>query len=269
MSPVEQRGTLALTRPRPGVMVVTLNRPDRLNAMTTAMFDDLEHLAVDLRDDDELRVVVMTGAGRAFCAGYDLDDADGLPELTARGMLARQEHGARAITAMRDLPQPLVAAVNGAAAGGGFALALAADIRLAARDAKLNAAMVRIGLSAGDLGISWLLPRLVNPGIAAELMYTGRFVDAEEAQRIGLVNRVVEPDALVDEALAVADAIAANSPFGVQLSKRALQAGLDGLPLRAAMELENRGQALATRGQDMPEALGAFRDKREPRFTGR
>lgn len=260
--------TLSLTRPEPGVLLVTVDRPERLNAMTVGMFDDLEQLALDLRHDPGLRAVVLTGAGRAFCAGYDLDEADELARLSARGMLARQEHGARALEALRGIPQPLIAAVNGAAAGGGFALALAACIRLATPEARFNAAMVRIGMSAGDLGISWLLPRLVSPGIAAEIMYTGRFVGAEEAERIGLVSRVVAGEALLEESLALARTIAANSPFGVQLTKRAFHANLDGLPLRAAMELENRGQALATRGTDMPEALDAFKAKRAPQFTG-
>lgn len=260
--------TLTLTRPAAGVLLVTVDRPDRMNAMTVQMFDDLEQLALDLRTDTELRAVLLTGAGRAFCAGYDLDDADELAGLTARQMLARQEHGARALEALRAIPQPLIAAVNGAAAGGGFALALAACIRVASPNVRFNAAMVRIGMSAGDLGISWLLPRLIGPGLAAEILYTGRFVDADEARRIGLVNRVVPATVLLQESLAMAAAIAANSPFGVQLTKRALQANLDGLPLRVAMELENRGQALATRGEDMPEALGAFKDKRTPQFTG-
>jgi enoyl-CoA hydratase/carnithine racemase len=164
---------------------------------------------------------------------------------------------------------PVIAAVNGPAAGGGFALALAADIRLAAPEARFNAAFVRIGLTAGDLGTSWLLPRLIGPARAAELAYTGGFVEAEEAERIGLVNRVVPADRLLDEALEMAAQIAANSPGGVQLSKRALQANMEAASFAAALELENRGQALLTRGEDMPEALQAFKERREPRFTGR
>jgi enoyl-CoA hydratase/carnithine racemase len=183
-------------------------------------------------------------------------------------MLQRQQVAARSLAEIRALPMPVIAAVNGAAAGGGFALALAADIRLASPNARFNAAMVRIGLSAGDLGISWHLPRLVGPGLAAEIAYTGRFVDAEEAERIGLVNRVVPAERLMEEALAIAKQIASNSPGGVQLSKRALQANQD-TPFSAALELENRGQALLTRGEDMPEALRAFKEGREPQFTGK
>jgi enoyl-CoA hydratase/carnithine racemase len=260
--------TFLLDQPADGVLLMTLNRPDRMNSMTTQMFDEFEELAHDLRKPDDLRALILTGAGRAFCAGFDLDDADELAELTPMGMLDRQETAARSLARLRGVPIPVIAAVNGAAAGGGFALALAADIRLASPKARFNAAFVRIGLSAGDLGTSWHLPRLVGPGRAAEIAYSGRFVDAEEAERIGLVNRVVPADSLIDEALAMAAQIAANSPGGVQLSKRALQANLD-TPFSAALELENRGQALLTRGEDMPEALEAFREKREPNFTGR
>jgi enoyl-CoA hydratase/carnithine racemase len=261
--------TIDLTRPAEGVVVATLNRPDRYNAMTVTMFAELEELAFTLGEDDDVRAVVLTGAGRAFCAGYDLDDADELAGLTALGMLDRQERAARGLSALRALRVPVIAAVNGAAAGGGLSLALAADIRLAARSAKFNAAFVRIGLSAGDLGASWLLSRTIGPALAAEIAYTGRFVLADEAERIGLVNRTVDDDLLLDETLAMARLICANSPGGVQLSKRALQANMEIGSYAAALELENRGQALLTRGEDMPEALAAFKEKRAPNFTGR
>ncbi|HWD05738.1 MAG TPA: enoyl-CoA hydratase-related protein [Amycolatopsis sp.] len=261
--------TLELSRPEEGIVVATLNRPESLNSMTVRMFAELEELAFALGDDDDTRVLIVTGAGKAFCAGYDLDDADELAGLTALGMLERQEHAVRALSALRSLRIPVLAAVNGAAAGGGLALALAADIRLAAESAKFNAAFVRIGLSAGDLGSSWLLPRLIGPALASEIAYTGRFVFAEEAERIGLVNRVVPGEKLLDETIAMARLIRANSPGGVQLSKRALQANLEITSYAAALELENRGQALLTRSEDMPEALAAFKEKRAPKFTGR
>jgi enoyl-CoA hydratase/carnithine racemase len=261
--------TIELTRPGAGVAVATLNRPDRLNAMTTTMFREQESLAVELGDDDALRVLILTGAGRAFCAGYDLDDARELPTLSPMEMLDRQELAVRALTAIRGLRVPVIAAVNGPAAGGGLALALAADIRLAAPPARFSVAFVRIGLSAGDLGTSWLLTRLIGPAVAAEFAYTGRPMDAEEAERTGLVNRVVPAESLLDETLTLAGAIAANSPAGVQMSKRALQANLEVTSFAAALELENRGQALLTRGEDMPEALAAFRERRPPEFTGR
>jgi enoyl-CoA hydratase/carnithine racemase len=233
------------------------------------MFVELEDLGLELRDRHDVRAVIITGAGRGFCAGFDLDAADELAHLGAMGMLRQQELAARAMVAIRSAPMPIIAAVNGPAAGGGLALALAADIRIAAPEARFNAAFVKIGLSAGDLGTSWLVPRLIGPGRAAEFVYTGRIMDAEEADRVGLVNRIVPAEALLDEALALAAQIASNSPGGVQLSKRALQANLEITSYAAALELENRGQALLTRGEDMPEALQAFKDKRAPQFTGR
>jgi enoyl-CoA hydratase/carnithine racemase len=259
--------TLLLDRPVPGVLRVTLNRPDRMNAMTGTMFSELEQVAEDVDADDDVRVVVLTGAGdRAFCAGYDLADADDLPRLGALGMLDQQERAARALVAVRSIRVPVIAAVNGPAAGGGMALALAADIRVASPGATFNAAFVSIGLSAGDLGCSWLLTRLIGPARTSEICFTGRRVQAAEAAEIGLVNRVVDTDALTEEVLALAGSIIANSPGGVQLSKRALQANMEAGSYAAAIELENRGQALLTRTTDMAEALAAFREKRPPVF---
>jgi enoyl-CoA hydratase/carnithine racemase len=263
-----QLKTILLEERAPGVLVATLNRPARGNAQTFQMFDELALLPLELRDQDELRTLIITGAGPAFCAGFDLDEIDRLTEMGVREFLKFQELATGAYAGIRGLRAPVIAAVNGAAAGGGFSLALAADIRLAAPQARFNAAFVRVGLSVGELGTSWHLPRLIGPGRAAEIAYTGRFVDAEEAERIGLVNRVVPAERLLDEAVEMAALIATNSPGGVQLSKRALQANLD-TPFSAALELENRGQALLTRGEDMPEALEAFKQRREPQFTGR
>ena len=263
----ETMTTMTIEQPLDGVLVATLNRPDRLNAMTNQMFDELEQLALAHQRSD-LRTLIMTGAGRAFCAGFDLDDADELASLSPLGMLTKQERAARSLAALRGLPFPCIAAVNGPATGGGLALALAADIRIGSPAARFNAAFVRIGLSAGDLGTSWLLPRLIGPARAAELAYTGRLMEAEEAERIGLLNGVVPAEGLLDAALELASQIAANSPGGVQLSKRALQANMEAASFAAALELENRGQALLTRGSDMPEALAAFKEKRAPRFTG-
>lgn len=261
--------TLSLDWPNPEVVVITLNRPDRLNAMTAVMFDELERVAYGLSRDDTVRVVVLTGAGRVFCAGFDLDDAARIPDMEPLEFLDLQESGARSMLALRSLRVPVIAAVNGAAAGGGMSLALAADIRIGSPKASFNAAFVRIGFSAGDLGASWLLPRVIGPARAAELVYTGRSMSADEAARCGLLNRVVDEDALMDEALTLADQIRANSPGGVQLSKRALHANMEIASYAAALELENRGQALLTQGQDMPEALTAIREKRAPNFTGR
>ena len=260
--------TIRLDWPQRQIAVATLNRPDRLNAMTMQMFHELDALALALDANDDVRVLIITGAGKAFCAGYDLDDADELAGLGALQMLERQEIAARSLLAIRRMRIPVIAAVNGASAGGGFSLALAADIRIASIAAKFNAAMTRIGLSAGDLGISWLLPRFVGPALAAELAYTGRFVLPDEALRTGLVNDVVEPQELLNKAIALAEQICVNSPGGVQLSKRALQANMEIGSYAAALELENRGQALLTRTSDMTEALAAFKQRRAPSFTG-
>lgn len=261
--------TLIVSQPAAGVCLVTLNRPDRLNAMTVTMFDELERVARTLSDDDEVRVVILTGAGAGFCAGYDLDDAERLPELSPLGMFDQQNRAARALAAIRAIPVPVIAAVNGAAAGGGFSLSLMADIRLGSPKAKFNGAFVKIGLSAGDLGVSWLLPRLIGPAQAAEMCFSGRIVEAAEAERLGLLNFVTGPDDLIERALTMATQICANSPGGIKLSKRALQSNLEIGSFAAALELESRGQALLTRCADMPEALAAFREKRAPNFTGR
>ena len=260
--------TLRLEQVTPGVVVLTLDRPERYNAMTNRMFVELERAALDLDQEDDLRALVLTGAGAAFCGGYDLADADDLPGLGAIGMLDQQERAARALLAIRTIRVPVIAAVNGATAGGGLALALQADIRIASPEAKFNAAFVKIGLSAGDLGTSWLMTRLVGPAVTSEICFTGRMVEASEAARIGLVNSISEAGALMDDALALAGRMVANSPGGVQLSKRALQANMEVGSYAAALELENRGQALLTRSPDMPEALAAFREKRQPVFKG-
>jgi enoyl-CoA hydratase/carnithine racemase len=261
--------TIAFEQPTDQIAIATLNRPERYNSMTDTMFREFEELADAVNADDDVRVLILTGAGKAFCAGFDLDAADELPTMGALAFLEQQETAARGLLAIRSVRIPVIAAVNGAAAGGGFSLSLAADIRLASTAAKFNAAFVRIGLSAGDLGTSWLLPKLIGPARAAELAYTGRFMFAEESERTGLVNAVHEPDELLDKAIALAEQICTNSPGGVQLSKRALQANMEIGSFAAALELENRGQALLTRTSDMAEALAAFKQKRTPIFTGR
>lgn len=263
--------TIRVEWPTAQIALASLSRPERANAMTVTMFRELETLARTLDDDDVVRVLVLTGdpAGRTFCAGYDLADADELADLSPMAMVERQEIAARGLVAIRQMRVPVIAAVNGAAAGGGMSLALAADIRIGTPSSKFNAAFTRIGLSAGDLGASWLLPRYVGPALASEVAFTGRQILAEEAERCGLLNRVVEPDDLIAASVEMAGQICANSPGGVQLSKRALQANMEIGSYAAALELENRGQALLTRTSDMTEALEAFKAKRAPVFTGR
>jgi enoyl-CoA hydratase len=262
--------TVLIDRPKPGITLLTLNRPERLNAMSHELVADV-HKALDEVDaDHSCRVVVLTGAGRAFCAGLDLKGAgpapgtDGVGRVQA-GMLS-QQHIASLYTHMRCVRKPIIAAVNGPAAGGGFAFALASDIRVAAESAKFNVAFVRIGLSGCDVGVSYLLPRLIGASKAFELMLTGRFVLADEAERIGLVSRVVPDGEVVDAAIEIADQIAANSPFGVWMTKEVMWANLETGSMQAAIDLENRTQILTTFTEDMPEAMRAFLEKREPNF---
>jgi enoyl-CoA hydratase/carnithine racemase len=261
--------TVLVDRPREGVLMVTLNRPERLNALTFESFDELRRLCSEIEADSSVRTLVVTGAGRGFCSGLDLRDAERLTEMNVSEMLEGQEHWADSIAAFRRLTKPVIAAVNGAAAGAGLALALAADIRIAATEARFNAAFVRIGLTGGDCGVSWFLPRIVGLGQASELLLTGRIIDAQEARRIRLVNKVVSADDLIPAALKLADEVAQNSPFAVRLTKQVLQANVDAPSLEAALELENRNQVLATRTDDMREALNAFLEKRPPRFVDR
>ena len=260
---------IVVTHPREGVMLATLNRPERRNAMSFRMFDELLALQHEVDADSASRVLILTGAGLGFCAGLDLDAAATLPDMTADEMLEGQEHWARAVSGFRTINTPVIAAVNGAAAGAGFGLALAADIRVCSTKARFNAAFVKIGLSAGDTGTSWTLPRIVGFGRASEILLTGRFVDANEALRIGLVTDVVEPEDLLDRAFETADHICSNSPFGMRMTKQILQTNVDAPSLQAALEVENRTQVLASRTADMTEAMAAFREKRAPRFTGR
>lgn len=261
--------TLTLELAEPGIAVLRTNRPGRMNSQTVTMFTEYNTAAYALRDSG-VRALILTGTGqRAFCAGFDLDEIDVITRMGVREFLKFQETATGGIQAIRHLPFPVIAAVHGAATGGGLALALAADIRLVAPTAKFSAAFVKVGLSVGELGTSYNLSRLVGPGRAAEIGFTGRLVDAEEAVRIGLANRLCPAEELFGEALAMARQIAANSPGGVRLSKRAIQRNQEITSYAAALELENRGQALLTRTEDMPEALAAFKDKRAPRFTGR
>ncbi|WP_448388315.1 enoyl-CoA hydratase/isomerase family protein [Microbacterium aurum] len=260
--------TLLVDVDEKGVVTLTLNRPERGNAQTSTMFDEIELFARAVTADRDVRVVIVTGAGAAFCVGFDLAGIAELPSMGVVAYLELQERAARALSTLRGIRVPLIAAVNGAAAGGGLALSLACDIRLASPQAKFNAAFVRIGLSAGDLGTSWLLPRLIGTGAAAEITFTGRMVLADEAENLGLVNRVAHDGSVVEAARTMAWQICENSPAGIEISKRALQSNLEIASYAAALDLENRGQTLLTRTRDFQEATAAFVEKRKPQFTG-
>jgi enoyl-CoA hydratase len=263
--------TVRVDEPVPGVRVITLDRPHRLNAMTGELISDL-HRAIDAAGtDEECRVVVLTGAGRGFCAGLDLKEPPthrpGTPNVTPQSRMHIQQLIASFVPKLRGLRQPVIAAVNGPASGGGFALALAADIRIAAASATFNAAFVRIGLSGCDIGVSWLLPRLIGAGRSHELLLTGRLVDAAEADRIGLVNRVVPDGDVLDAALATAAEITANSPMGVWMTKEVAWSQLEVGSLHAGIDLENRTQIMTTFTQDHREQITAFLGKRPAHYT--
>jgi enoyl-CoA hydratase len=258
------------SRPRPGVLRIELHRPSRLNAMTAGMVEALHGALDEAGRDPHCRVVVLTGAGRGFCAGLDLDGygtpAGAPDEGPAAATQRTQRHIASLVQKIRRLPQPVIAQVNGAAAGGGLALVLAADLRLASDDAVFAVSFIRMGFSGCDIGTSWLLPRLVGAGRAPELMLTGRRFDAAEAQRIGLLADVVAPSALsprVDEAV---DDLLNAAPLSLSLTKQGMWLSLEIPSFDAAVELENRQQVLTSLTGDQREAMAAFRERRTPSY---
>jgi len=264
---------ILVEHPRPGVTRLVLNRPEKLNALDVALMAELEASLLRADEDPDCRVVVLTGAGRGFCAGLDIDTGFQAPEQersgpTVGGMEA-QERVSRALTTPRRMRLPVIAAVNGPAAGGGLALALACDLRLAAESASFSAAFVRVGLSGCDCGVSWLLPRAVGSGLAFDLMLTGRRLGAEEALRAGLVADVLAGEELEAASLERAEQIIGNSPFGVEMTKRVMWGSLAIPSLDEAIALEDRTQILCTLTADQPEAVAAFRERRQPRFERR
>jgi enoyl-CoA hydratase len=253
----------------PGVRLLTLDRPDRLNAVNWSMVRGLEETFRSLRHRHDIRAVVLTGAGRAFCAGLDIKDPASLdPEDTVHAYDLQELFGGMCV-ALREVPIPVIAAVNGVASGAGLVFSLCSDIRLAAPTARFNMANVRIGFSGCDLGSSYLLPRIVGLGLASELMLTGRFIEAEEALDVRLVNRIVPAEELLNAALELAGQIATNSPWAVRMTKQVLASNVDAPSMRAAVELENRTQILSTRTADFDEAMAAFKEKRGPNYSGR
>jgi enoyl-CoA hydratase len=260
-----------VTAPHPHVTLVTLNRPERMNAMAFDVMLPLRDTLRAIGDDNDTRVVVLTGAGKGFCSGADLEDpgsiphAEGLtlPTLAMRSMELLDD----VISTIRRLHQPVIAAVNGPAIGGGFCLALSADIRIAADRSYFRAAGINNGLTAAELGISFLLPRAVGQSRAAEIMLTGRDVSAEEADRIGLVSRVVTGDALLESCVDVADRIIGWSRAGVELTKRQLWNSLDASSLQSHMDAEGMAQLFVRiTTQNFEESVRARREGRPPAF---
>jgi enoyl-CoA hydratase len=263
----EQDVGVCLERPDEAVALLRFDRPAKLNALTDETVAEIGRLLEQVSADPTLRVLVMTGAGRGFCAGFDLGlagDAPGRAQLgETAAWMARQEAFGSLVTRLRALRQPVIAAVNGPANGAGLGLALAAEIRLAARSALFNAAFVRVGLSGCDIGVSWLLPRCVGLSRAFDIMLTGRMVDAQEAERIGLVSETVDDDRLLPRAMELARAIAANSAFGVWMTKRGTWANVEAGSLQAAIELENRTQMLVRTTGDLARAAKALLSRRK------
>jgi enoyl-CoA hydratase len=257
--------------PATHVRQITLNRPDRLNTVTAELCEALHDELRAAAADRSCRAIVLTGAGRGFCAGLDLQGYGEAPGNTgddpARDRLANQQHMSTLILRLRATPQPIIAAVNGPAAGFGLSLALGSDIRYAAREAVFRAAFLNIGVSNCDMGLSWLLPRLIGASRSHELMLTARKVGAEEAERIGLVADVVDADKLIPRALEAAEQIAAWAPFGTRLTKQGMWSALEIPSEQAAVEYEDRQQIMATFGQAPMEAISAFLEKRPAAFA--
>ena len=247
-----------------GVHWLTLNRPESLNAINTQMATELRDYFSGLFQDRSCRVVVMKGAGRAYCAGLDIKDHAGLVEAPFGGGFGFQGHLADVYIKMRRCPQPIISLIHGAASGGGFAFALASDIRIAGDSMKMNSAFIKIGLSSCDMGVSYFLPRLVGVTIASEMMMTGRFVNAERALAVGLVNEVVSDEALDEAAQVFVDEMIAASPMGLRMTKEGLNMAIDAGSLEAAMAIENRNQVMCSRSADFKEGLQAFIEKRIP-----
>lgn len=257
--------------PAPHVAVVTLNRPERLNALSIDLALALDETLSAVAAENETWVVVLTGAGRGFCSGLDLKDFGVLPGIDGLtvGRIAQRSMRAysRIVLTMRRMPQPVVAAVNGAAYGGGLCLTLAADLRIAARSAQFNATGIVNGLTSTEMGAGWLLPRLIGASRANDLLLTGRLVDADEAAEMGLVSRVVDDGAGLDEALAAARAMCEFSPYGLSMTKQALWASLEVGSLETAIELEDRNQLMLGFTENLQEAIRAFDAGRRPVYS--
>jgi enoyl-CoA hydratase len=258
--------------PRPHVALITLNRPERMNSMAFDVMVPFKEVLENITYDNSVRVVVLTGAGRGFSSGADHKSAGSVPHVQG---LTRPTYALRSmailddvILALRKLHQPVIAAVNGAAIGGGLCLALAADIRVAAHGAYFRAAGINNGLTASELGLSYLLPRAIGSSRAFEIMLTGRDIDAEEAERIGLVSRQVPEDQLLETCYDMAERIAAFSRPGVELTKRTLWSGLDAASLEGHMQAEGLGQLFVRLlTGNFEEAVAARAEQRPPVFT--
>src|SRR6266852_2640890 len=249
-----------------GIATITLNRPERLNALTLEVYRELTDTFAALRDDKDVRVVVITGSGRAFCSGGDVHDIIGeLFERNIEGLLEFTRLTCALVRNMRTLPKPIISSLNGTTAGAGACIALASDIRLASEDAKIAFLFVKVGLSGADMGAAFLLPRVVGLSKATELLYTGDFISATEAQRIGLYNRVVPADELAATTRELAERLARGPAFALAKTKEMLNRELN-MNLDAALECEAQAQAICMQHPDYREAYEAFVAKRKAKF---
>ncbi len=258
---------LRVDRREDAVVVLTLALPERRNAMTAELTDAWVEAVAALRNDRDVRAVVVTGEGSAFCAGGDVSWLAESPELTVDDLRARMRPFYQAWLSIKDLDVPTIAAVNGPAIGAGLSLALACDLRYAAASAYMSVPFTRLGMHPG-MATTWMLPEAVGLPAARELLFTGRSVDADEALRLGLVNGVYGDDALLEEVLGIASRVAANAPVAVRLTKVALATG-GHRSIQDALEWESLAQPVTQGMQDLREGLAAIKEKRTAKFTGR
>lgn len=255
---------------RDGVDWLSLNRPAALNTVDKKMLAELHHYLDALPEQNDVRIVVLRGEGKLFCAGLDLNDQTAIDESGGRpdayAMLTDQQRYSQLTIKIRRAPQPFVALVKGAAVGLGFSLAMAADIRIAGESARFNAAFIKIGFSGGDCGSSYLLPRLVGSSVARELLMTGRFCDADRALRIGLVSEVVADAELEKAGEALVAELLLTGPTALRLTKDLINASESGMSLEEVVAMEDRNQMYCSLSGEPLEGLRAFREKRPPRY---
>ena len=258
-----------IVEPRGEALWVTMNRPERLNALNRGMVEELRDLFTGLYwRHDEVRVVVLRGAGDNFCAGLDLKERGNSGGGGPGAGLIGQRRISEIVIAMRRCPQPIISLWDGSASGGGFALALASDVRIGTPRARGNAAFIKIGLSACDIGVSYFLPRLVGASVAAELMLTGRFLTAERGLGLGFFSAIVAKDQLEAEGQALVAEMLLTTPLGLRLTKECLNHSIDAGGLEAAIAMEDRNQILCAQGEDFGEGVRAFLEKRPPDYAG-
>lgn len=262
---------VTVEKPRPHVSLITLDRPERMNALSFELVEPLYQAIADVAADNDSWVAILTGRGRGFCSGLDLEDhgaPPGIDGLTmSRIAIRAMETMSNLVPALRAMPQPVIAAINGPAYGGGMCLPLGADIRIASSEARFRSAGITNGLTGTELGVGFLLPRLIGASRAFEMILSGREIDAAEAERAGLVSRVVAPDELLPAAFALAEDMCGYSPHGIAMTKKVLWSCLEAGSLTSAIDLENRNQLLVRlTTQNLEEAIHARREKRKPHY---